>query len=318
MTKYFFHLLLLSIPLKNCFAQQSDSLVSVNQVEQKSFALEKRNFFLNKVTNEIPDIDPLATNVNYTMLSVVGAGLFGTAYGVQVYQQNAWWKDQRHTFRVLNDWNYALWIDKIGHCYGTQIIGHVFSAGLEAANIKGEKNVWYSSALAFSFQIFVEIQDGFGPQWGFSPGDATSDLLGAAYPILQYYHPYLNNFRFKFSYYPTDLTKVDLKSGQKHIIIDDYSGQKFWLSMKMKNILPNAIAQYIPEYLCTAVGMGVKNLDGSGGGQRDFYLALDLDAESLPVHGEFWQFVKNTLNYFHFPMPGLRLTHKVVFFGLTY
>jgi len=278
----------------------------------------EKNFLLTHLSELPPKIDPLETEVNYPALGGIGVGLLGAAYGVQVYQQNAWWKDQRTKFHILNDWGYALWIDKIGHLYGTALIAHVFSAGLEGANVQAEANVWYSSALALSFQLFVEVQDGFGPQWGFSPGDAGSDVLGAAFPILQYYYPYLNNFKFKFSYYPADLTKKNPNSGQTHIIIDDYAGQKFWLSMRMKNILPERVSQYWPEFLCLALGMGVKNLDGSGGGQRDFYLAFDLDAETIPLHGKFWQFVKNTLNYFHFPMPGIRLTNKVVFFVLAY
>ena len=311
-------LLMVLVPLSISISQEIDSIPSSRTLETKSFQLEKRTLSLNSLNEFLPKIDPLATEINYPLLAGIGVGLLGSAYGIMVYQQNAWWKDQRTKFHVMNDWNYALWIDKIGHFYGTGIIAHAFSAGLEGANVQAESNTWYSSALALSFQLFVEVQDGFGPQWGFSPGDATSDLLGASFPIFQYYYPYLNNFKFKFSYYPADLTKTDPKSGQTHIIIDDYAGQKFWMSLRIKNMLPETAAKYWPEFLCLAVGMGVKNLDGSGGGQRDFYLALDFDAETIPLHGKYWQFVKNTLNYFHFPLPGIRLTHNIVFFGLTY
>lgn len=306
------------LPLSVNVAQIGDSIPSAFQLETRSFQLDKRNISINPITELPPMVDPLATEVNYTLLGGIGVGVLGSAYGIMVYQQNAWWKDQRSKFRVINDWNYALWIDKVGHFYGTGIIAHAFSASLEGANVQAEANTWIASCLAFSFQLFVEVQDGFGPQWGFSPGDATSDFLGASYPILQYYYPYLNNFKFKFSYYPADLTKRDPKSGQTHIIIDDYAGQKFWMSMRMKNLLPKKVAEYWPEFLCIAVGMGVKNLDGSGGGQRDFYFALDYDVETLPLYGKYWQFVKNTFNYIHLPMPGIRLTNKVVFFGLTY
>ncbi|MFA6979699.1 MAG: DUF2279 domain-containing protein [Ignavibacteriaceae bacterium] len=310
--------LMVLLPLSVNIAQVYDSIPNAFQLETRSFQLEKRNIALSPLTEIPPMVDPLATEINYTLLGGIGVGVFGSAYGIMVYQQNAWWKDQRVKFRILNDWEYALWIDKIGHFYGTAIIAHGFSAALEGANVQAEANTWYSSALALSFQLFVEVQDGFGPQWGFSPGDATCDLLGASFPIFQYYYPYLNNFKFKFSYYPADLNKVNEVSGQTHIIIDDYAGQKFWLSMQLKNMLPKKVAEYWPEFLCVAVGMGVNNLDGSGGGQRDFYLALDYDAETIPLYGKYWQFVKNTLNYFHFPMPGIRLTHNVVFFGLTY
>ncbi|MCK7523029.1 MAG: hypothetical protein MZV64_37810 [Ignavibacteriales bacterium] len=68
------------------------------------------------------------------------------------------------------------------------------------------------------------------------------------------------------------------------------------------------------EFLMLAVGMGVKNLDGSGGGQREFYIALDYDAETIPLYGSVWQFVKNTLNFIHFPMPGIRISPDAAFF----
>ncbi len=310
--------LMVLLPLSFTLSQVNDSISNTIQLEQKSFQLERRNIVLQPLSEMPAKVDPLETEINYPLLGGIGVGILGSAAGVMIYQENAWWKNQRSKFRVINDWEYALWIDKIGHFYGTGIIAHGISAGLEGANMQAEASAWYSSALAFSFQLFVEVQDGFGPQWGFSPGDATSDFLGASFPIFQYYYPYLNNFKFKFSYYPADLTKKDPKSGQTHIIIDDYAGQKFWMSVRLKNMLPGKVAEYWPEFLCVAVGMGVKNLDGSGGGQRDFYLALDLDAETIPLYGKYWQFVKNTLNYFHFPMPGIRLTHNVVFFGLTY
>jgi hypothetical protein len=64
--------------------------------------------------------------------------------------------------------------------------------------------------------------------------------------------------------------------------------------------------------------MGVKDLDGGGGGTREFYIALDLDAEELPLYGKGWQFVKNTLNFFHFPMPGIRISPDAAFFVLCF
>ena len=119
---------------------------------------------------------------------------------------------------------------------------------------------------------------------------------------------------FKASYWPKDLNKTNPISGQKHIIVDDYHGQKFWISARMKNLLPESIAEVWPEFLMLAVGMGVRNLDGSGGGQREFYIALDYDAETIPLYGSVWQFVKNTLNFIHFPMPGIRISPDAAFF----
>lgn len=266
----------------------------------------------------LPSFDVLKTELNYPILVGMGAAFIGTAAYIDYYQRKAWWSDQRTKFHFQNDWNYALWIDKIGHAYGAMLIQHGISAGLEAANMQSKESAIYGSLAALTFQTFIEIEDGFGPQWGFSPGDFGGDLFGSAYPLAQYYFPYLKNFMFKASYYPRDLNKTNPNSGQTHIIADDYQGQKFWFSARMKNILPETISHYWPDWLMLAVGMGVRNLDGSGGGLRDFYIALDFDTETIPLYGKFWQFIKNTLNYLHLPMPGIRVNNNVAFFGLCY
>lgn len=277
-----------------------------------------RNVF-NLSSIAIPEnVDPFKKKTNYPILAGIGLAVLGTGTVIHLYQQKAWWSNQRTSFHFQNDWEYALWIDKIGHAYGGMIIQHGLSSGLEAANLTSEESAWYGAIGALAFQTFIEIEDGFGPQWGFSPGDFTGNLIGSAYPVLQYYFPQLKNYMLKASYWPKDLNKTNPVSGQQHIIVDDYHGQKFWLSLRMKNLLPKASAKYWPDFLMLAIGMGVKNLDGSGGGQRDFYVAFDIDTESIPLYGSFWQFLKNTLNFFHFPMPGIRVTSGIAFFGLCY
>lgn len=300
-------------------ASGSDSSLYISKHELMNLARFKPGIsYEMNLTDTYPPVDVNAQKIDYLMFGLLGSATIGTGLGVHFYQANAWWKDQRTGFKFTNDWEYALWIDKVGHFYGTGLMQHVFSAALEGAQFNLENAAWIGAGLALSFQLFVEIEDGFGPQWGFSPGDALFDVLGASYPVLQYYYPHLKNYQMKFSYYPVDLNKVSPKSGQKHILIDDYSGQKFWLSFRMKNLLPYDIAKIWPSWLALAVGYGVKNLDGSGGGQKDVYIALDLDVEALPLHGKTWGFIKNTLNYAHFPMPGVRVTNNVAFFGLCY
>lgn len=256
--------------------------------------------------------------LNYYVLGGLGAVYASAVAGVHIYQANAWWKNKRTKFHFQNDWEYSLWIDKVGHTYGTMLIAHAFAAGLEASNLDSERSIIFGSVGALLYQLYVEVEDGFGPEWGFSPGDATFDLLGALYPISQYYFPYLSNYKLKFGYYPRQLNEKGLIAGQKHIIIDDYEGQKFWLSVRMEEVLPKSLSKYWPDFLMLAFGMGVTRLDGIGGGQRDYYIALDFDTEWIPLFGPGWQFVKNTLNYYHFPLPGIRITNNVVFLGLTF
>lgn len=260
-------------------------------------------------------IDPLETEIDYTSLIAVGGVTLGIGIGVHIYQANAWWQEQDSKFRIVNDWEYALWLDKMGHFFGTALIAHGLSAGFEAANIDLEKSAVYGAIGAFAFETFVEIEDGFGPEWGFSPGDFAADFLGALYTVGQYYYPTLKHIQPRVSYYPSEKYRNGEHKGN---IIDDYAGQKYWLAFRMKELLPERIAEYWPSFLMLSVGMGLRDWDGYGNGKQDIFIAFDFDAESIPLYGPVWQFVKNTLNFIHFPMPGIRITPDTAAFVIVY
>ena len=272
--------------------------------------------YLNTLKIEKDHPDPFKREIDYGMLAGVGGIMLGTGIGVHIYQANAWWKDQRSKFHIVNDWYYALWIDKIGHFYGANFTAHILSSGLEAANLSDEQCAIYGAVGSLMFELYVEIEDGFGPNWGFSPGDATADVLGSAYFLSQYYFPVLKNFQPRFSYYPSKEFREGLRKDGN--FIDDYHGQKYWIAFRMKELLPKSISEYWPSFLMISAGMGVKNLDGSGGGTREFYISLDLDPTAIPLHGKFWQFIKNSLDYIHFPMPGIRVSPDAAFFVFCY
>lgn len=270
---------------------------------------------LNSVYLSDLEYDPLQTRINYPMLYGLGALYLGAGIGVHIYQSNAWWRDNRTSFHFQNDWPYALWSDKIGHFYAATLLVHAFSAGLEAADFQTEDAMVYATISAIAFQMYVEIEDGFGAQWGFSPGDAIANTLGAGYALAQYYYPYLQNFQFKYSYYPS----AKMRNGEhKGNIIDDYEGQRHWLTFRMKNLLPDDAGEFWPAFLNLAVGMGVKDLDGLGGGRRELFIALDFNVLELPLKGKIGNFIKNSLNYFRLPMPGVRISPDSAFFVLLF
>ncbi len=262
--------------------------------------------------------DLMKRDVNYTMLAGLSAVYFGAGLGVYLYQNNAWWANNRRSFHFIDDWEYVLWNDKLGHIWATLMLGHAFSVGLEAAEVDYETNIWVSSSAALLFQLFVEYQDGFASDWGFSRGDAYADLVGAAFPVIQYYYPPLYNYQMRFSYIPDRLGKEGLTPGQQVLVMDDYGGHKFWLAVKMENLLPESLKKYWPDFLMLSLGYGVRNLDGSGGGLSDLYISLDYDYEFIPLYGKFWQMVKNTLGYIKTPAPAIRITNGVAFFGLMF
>lgn len=254
--------------------------------------------------------------IDYKVLGGIGLVNAGIVYAINNYYANTWWKDQSSDFKVVNDWGYALWIDKIGHFYGTYLISHFFSASFDYANLPLDKAYTYAALAALSMQYYVELEDAYGPQWGFSPGDIAFDVLGAIYGVSQYYYPYLKNFQPRVSYYPSD----EYLEGKKEDanISDDYEGQKLWLAFRMNNLLPKELDEYWPSFLMLSLGYSVHNLSGAGDGESRLYLAFDIDAEEIPLYGEFWQFIKNTLNYIHFPLPGIRITPSIKLFAISY
>lgn len=311
--------------LNNLILAQSDSLVNHPQKKQSLYHLRELQY-----AKQMEDFDPLHKDINYPVLTGVGLSYAFIIYQINEYYKNTWWKEDSNyiyngSFHIVNDSKYALGIDKIGHAYGSQVIAHFFSAGLLAANINDELAIWLGAAGGLGLQLYTEIQDGFAPidketgepKWGFSPGDAIADVLGAGYYVARYYYPSLNNFQLRVSYWPSEA----MRNGDKpdYNIADDYDGQKMWLAFRMKNLLPKSLAEYWPSFLMLSAGYGVTGVGDyhEDGPFPSYYIAFDFDASTIPIHGEFWEFIKNTLNYIHFPLPGIKISQDGVSFLLV-
>jgi len=310
--------------LTNNSLAQSDSINSTTKYKSLSHLRELQ------YTQQLNKFNPLHKEVNYPILTGVGLSYGYIIYEINEYYKNTWWKEDSNyyydgSFHVVNDWDYALGLDKIGHAYGTAVISHFLSSGFQAGNVNHELSVWLGAIGGFGMQLYVEIQDGYAPtdkdtgepKWGFSPGDAIADFIGASYFVARYYYPYLNNFQLRASYYPSEA----MQNGEKpdNNISDDYDGQKMWLAFRMKNLLPKSMAEHWPSFLMLSAGYAVSGIGDNAtdaGLQQSYYLAFDFDAEVIPLYGEFWSFIKNTLNYIHFPMPGIKFSNDGVQFLL--
>jgi len=305
-------------------------LAQYDSLRVNSKKIESINY-LNQLTSTKQQIlfNPLKKEINYPILSGVGLSYGLIIYQINDYYQNTWWKKNSDfiydgSFHVVNDWDYALWLDKLGHAYGTTVISHFFSSGLLAANVDQELAIWLGAIGGFGMQMYVEIQDGYAPlnsdgkpKWGFSPGDAITDFLGASYFVAKYYYPYINNFQLRVSYFPSEAFRNGLKPDNN--ISDDYDGQKMWVAFRMKNLLPNDISKFWPSFLMLSAGYGVTGIGDYALNkdlQKKFYLAFDFDASEIPLYGEFWEFIKNTLNYIHFPLPGIEISNNGISFLL--
>lgn len=177
---------------------------------------------------------------------LLGAVTAGTVAAVHIYQARAWWQGPRAPFRFENDWTYALNIDKVGHAYGAYVMSHLFSYSMDWCGFSHMTGVYYGSILGLAYQLYVEVEDGFHQDYGFSPGDAFSDVLGAAIPLAQERFPVLKNFSLKWSYYPSTEYIDALRGGSGRVFIDDYQGQTYYVTMDPHFLMGDTQPSWFP------------------------------------------------------------------------
>jgi len=255
------------------------------------------------------------SRINYYKLAFVGgATIGGFVYG-QSFQKNLWWKGEKSPFHFnwKEDWSYALGADKFGHFYFPMLAASMYGDAFIWVGFTAEQSLFYGGMTALTYQTFTEIKDGFSKQWGFSWGDFSANVLGAAYPLLQYKYPPLKNINMKISFFPSER----FKQGSNRVIFDDYESTYHWLSISIASYLPNEIKKYYPQFLNIAVGHSVKGID-AGNRTRELFLSLDINTIELPGSSPFLQFLKKYLNYYHLPMPAVKVYPDIVWYGLKF
>lgn len=302
------------------------------------YAIDNRDpFFTIKLTNSTPSIsvhhisndslattneyDPKVTKINWTRASIIGSVLAATVVGLHIYQRNAWWKDQRGPFHVVEDPDYARNVDKAGHFFGGAFSSFVGIKSLQWSGIAEEPSVLIGSTLGALFELYIEFEDGFARDWGFSPGDAKGDVLGAAFCVAQYYIPYVKHVQPQFMYFPSK----EMREGRHRggAFIDDYDGQTYWMAIHAAEFMPDSWKKYWPEWLGIAIGMSVRNMKAAEDLnnysliERNILVGLDYDwTKIIPGDSWFMRTFKQALNFIHFPSPAIRISPNYVAYGL--
>ncbi|HET6511379.1 MAG TPA: DUF2279 domain-containing protein [Candidatus Kapabacteria bacterium] len=243
-------------------------------------------------------------------LGVAAASLLPVAVmGGALYQNYVtFWKDGEDVpFHFSSDPPYAMHNDKLGHAWFAATSADIFRLSYLHAGLKASTAAWLGSSVALTTELLVEIADGYRsgkPYFGFSPGDAIADVIGASLPLLRHYAG--DNYvpQYKISFWPSDALHAYSS------IIDDNESQFFWLSFQ----IPSA-----PKWLNVAVGHGVENIDEAAwlperqGKQRatQLYLAPDLDLTGLPIKGKAWDIISQILSHIRLPLPSLQLSPQV-------
>jgi hypothetical protein len=253
--------------------------------------------------------------VRMTMLAVAGAGVFTAMH---IYYKNTWWKEQRRFFKFAEDGYYARNMDKFSHIYTANFFTVATAEAYEWTGIKPKNALLYGAITAMAYETYIEINDGFAPNWGFDWIDMGSNIFGATYPFLQNLVPPLKNINFKWSF---KTSWIKGKVTNKNDLLDDYTNMTFWVSISPEGLLPNSIAKYYPGFLAIAVGMSIKgasHVTGSTKAFPEWFLSLDYDLNKLPGNTPFLIKLKKILNFYHFPAPAVRVSPSGIWYGLYF
>jgi len=243
------------------------------------------------------------------------------------------WKETGD-FGFREDIGDDLWADKAGHIYGSYLTSYLLSETLMEIGMSWEAASTWGGILGLSYSTYVEILDGYGVNWGFSPSDFYADIAGSAFFIGQYYIPYLQNFTPKFIYIPANWHGENPRQPNA-MFIDDYSSQTFWLSINVHNMLPHEAKDYWPSWLQLSVGYAARNLcdihkfdcDPKKAdvrltdvwGSPRYIIALDYDlAKILPDGGSFWNWLRQSLNHIKLPSPAIEFSASKTRYYLVY
>lgn len=300
---YFILLIIFFVPIK----LRSQELITVSNQSAKI-----NNSFLNNAQNPFTSNQKLKTikdkdaEINPIKVTAISGVTVGASIWLHNFQRNAWWSGQRGFFHIQNDWEYAMSADKLGHFFDGAFINKLYSGAFEWAGFNRTVSVWGGALFSLAYMTDIEIEDGYARDWGFSMGDELFNTMGAFYPVLQNTYTPLQEFNFKWSYFPSE----DMRNGKKQgAFLDDYDGQTMWLSIGIHHFLPSKAKKYWPDFLNVVLGYGVKGHTDYTKRYQYYYIGFDFDwRKIIPGNSKFMVWMKDILNHFRFlPMPVLRI-----------
>lgn len=274
--------------------------------------------------NRESHIRPLAFGITSTFY-------LGTVVALHIYQSNAWWSKDRRSFHFVEDWPENLQNDKFGHFYAAYMHAYGMREVLLVNGLSDEAAHNWAAVLGGLYSLYVEVEDGFASQWGFSPTDAYADLGGAALFFSQRYVPFLQNFHIKWNYWPSKFLGSGSIPGQQRTVMDDYQGQSYWWAVDVWNLLPSSAQAWYPKWLQFSIGYTARKYGTYLGppppdapnpsapeytdlaDTREIYIGLDYSLPNLipKTNIAFIDWLVQSMDNFHLPAPALRISPSV-------
>lgn len=256
------------------------------------------------------------TRPSVPRLALLGSGVIAGGIAVHFARYVPLWNDHLTSFHFHEDFSYALNQDKLLHAFGGMAGTRLSSSLYRWAGYDDDEALWLGAATSFGFLTFMKIEDGHIDYLGFDRVDEAANLVGVFYPVAQHYVPILVSITPKASYSPSS---NDVSAANQTVprFLEDHQGQHFWLGFTLHDLVPAEAKRYIPPIVGIAVGRAVSDLDGPHP-SHEVILALDLDLRKMPGDSPFLRTLWEVLNYIHLPMPAVRISPSVVWYGIYF
>ena len=235
-------------------------------------------------------------------------------YAIPVYAASVfyiqfqwWWEGNTHPFHIYEEgvWNdYSLGVDKVGHFFTSYAYFLSLYDMMRWGGHDEITSLWTGMGLTMFHAVSSEIADGFS-NFGFTPADLLFNVMGLGYALFQMNDPFLQNFNFKFSYWPSP----NRPRNERWRLTNDYDGHIYWLSVNVHGLLPEAAKPYWPRFLNLAVGYGGKNISHKLENvtpYRKFAIGLDYNLTIFPTGDDTWDTILKMLDHLRFPAPGVK------------
>lgn len=245
--------------------------------------------------------------------SAIGFGVALTA--VHFTRYVPLWDTYKTSFFTKQNSLYSSNYDKALHFYGGVVSADIIASGLRLQGYEREDAIVMGAAASSLFYLYIELEDAHINYLGFDGVDLAASVLGSGYPVLQHYVPFFNSFTPKFSYHSSGINTTMAKQYSPQFL-SDHEGQTYWLGVTVADLLPASYQESYPGWLGIAAGFSMRNLGQNT--RQEYYVTLDVDLRTIDTKSEFFNTIIRTLNYIHFPMPGIKFAQGKPQFGIYF
>ncbi len=276
--------------------------------------------------------DKAGNSINRNRLWLVAGTHLAFWTGSYIALDKSWYANYpRSSFHFFNDNSEWEQMDKLGHVWTSYNVGRASAELWKWTGLSRKRSVLYGGLSAIAYQSIIEIQDGFSSQWGFSWGDMTANVMGAAVYVSQELGWKDQRIQIKMSYwpynYPEDLiTRRNQLFGKSlaERTLKDYNSQTYWISANLHSFFRQS---KLPAWLNVSFGYSA---DGMLGGTenkwtdkqgnffdrtdiprvRRFFIAPDIDLTKIKTKSKLLKTIFFALNIVKIPAPAIELDSK--------